>query len=226
MRLLVISLVLGLVGCGMAEQRHSTDNVYAPQGSDAGIAFHSSTGWVGAVPFLVESAAPDQVIEAAMQAAASWNDAVGHEVLVFSGVSESNRGESLYESLNDDLTIVYYEADWFDTTGKSKSTLATTVWENAPGSDQIIKGDIVLNAEVYMYQDSTEPAIDKEKSSYMVDTETVLLHEFGHLLGLDHVSEDDDAESIMHAKTFIGAYMYARNLSDDDVANIGSLYNK
>ena len=228
MRLFLISGLLSIqISCGVAEDRYHIDEYSAPNSDNdqTGVAFHSSTGWLGAVPFFVESAAPDQIIEASDAAALSWNDAVGREVLAFSGVTESNRGDALYGSLDDNLTVIYYENDWLNTTGKASTTLATTVWENAAGSDEIIKGDIILNGEIYQYQDSTVIPDESNETKYIVDTETVLLHEFGHLLGLDHVSTEDDEDSVMHPKTFIGPYMHARELSEGDIQNIKNLYD-
>ena len=223
---LLTALITLQVSCGVSQERYNIEESTIPSNTNdqLGVAFHSSTGWSQSVTFFVESQAPDQIVEAADLAATTWNDAAGYEVLSFSGIVESERGSSLYDSLDDTYTVIYYEEDWLDTTGKPSTTLATTVWENAPESDEIVKGDIILNSEIYLFQDSTMEAQDEDKKDLMVDTETVLLHEFGHLLGLDHVSVEDDEESVMHPKTFIGPYMHARELSEGDTLNIQDLY--
>ncbi|SME87905.1 matrixin family metalloprotease [Pseudobacteriovorax antillogorgiicola] len=227
---LLIFLVSIQMACGVAEERYHIDEETTPDSNtddQGGVAFHSSTGWTGSVTFFVEANAPDQIVEASENAAQTWNDAVGYNVLSFGGIAESDRGEELYTSLDDTMTVVYYEESWLDTTGKPSTTLATTVWENAAGSDEIVKGDIILNAEIYAYQDSTvvpDEDDEVESTSYVVDTETVLLHEFGHLLGLDHVTVDEDENSVMHPKTFIGLYMHSRELSEGDAFNIQELY--
>lgn len=221
-------LPLFFIGCGAIEERYSLDeNSEEPvKEANVGIAFHTATGWQNVVNFFVESNAPDQVVEASLAAADTWNDAIGYPLLRFSGVVEHDRGDSLYNSLDDSQTVIYYEQDWLKTTGKRTTTLATTIWENAAESDEIVKGDIILNAELYVYQDSTETAKDPSRTDYIVDSETVLLHEFGHLIGLDHIAEEDDEDSIMHTKTFIGAYIYSREVSASDQANIASLYDR
>ncbi len=219
-------VVYSLVSCGTAENRYHIDETSSQnQYAKSGIAFHSTTGWTSVVAFYVESQASDTIIEASVAAAETWNDAVGYEVLSFVGVTESERGDNLYDSLDDTDTIIYYEEEWIETTDKASTTLATTVWENAPSSDEIVKADIIMNAEVYLFQDATKSPLEPERSDFVVDAETVILHEFGHLLGLDHVSIDDDENSIMHAKTFIGPYMYTHSLSEGDTANIQELYN-
>lgn len=216
-----------LVGCGQApvqnsseESESKSDNIAADKGP-----FHSLTGWQSAVQFYVESEVPEQVFEASLAAAASWNDAVGDEVLVFQGVIESTRGSTLYSSLDDTATVIYFEDKWLETTSKPSSTLATTVWENDQASDRIIRGDIILNAEIYEFIDSSIEADEtKEIDKPVVDSETVILHELGHLLGLDHVLEESDPFSVMHARTFIGPNMHNRAPSQDDQFNIQSLY--
>lgn len=222
---LLSSLLMFQVSCGVSVARSHIDEYL--DGSDlrsnnVGSAFHTSTGWTEPTDFYVDSAASDQIIEASELAALSWNDSIGYDILSFAGLVESNRGESLYSSLDDDLVVVYTEDQWSTTTGKSSSTLATTVWENALDSDAIVKSDIILNTENYHYQNSTDMAETLEKE--VVDTETILVHEFGHLLGLDHVSVEQDDLSVMNPKTYIGLNVYSRELSEGDISNIQTLY--
>jgi hypothetical protein len=122
------------------------------------------------------------------------------------------------------MTMVYYEENWKASTGKADTTLATTVWENANGSDRIIKGDVILNGESYKFCDAMDYASMKGETLEIVDAETVLLHEFGHLLGLDHIDAEVDPDSVMHAKTYIGPSMSFRSLSRGDVENIRQVY--
>lgn len=225
---LLFILSIGLqTACGDFTERHHIDESIIKRNQPVrnNGPFHSLSGWPSPVSYYVEAKVPDRIIEASIAAADSWNDAVGYVVLDFVGIMESERGNELYSSLNDDLTLIYYEENWLNTTGKAVSTLATTVWENDRNTGSILRGDIILNAEVYLFQDSTAPALDETRKNYIVDSETVILHEFGHLLGLDHIDEAKDAYSVMHAKTFIGPYMHSRELSDGDRFNIRSIYN-
>jgi hypothetical protein len=177
------------------------------------------------VSYYIDDRVPDQVVEAAIAASQSWNDVLGKRVLDFVGIAKAPRSSDLYSSLDDSLTMIYHENNWQASTGKSSSTLATTVWENASGSDRIIKGDILLNAEVYSFCDALSREAMALPVERVVDAQSVLLHEFGHLLGLDHVDIESDPNSIMHARTYVGPNMSFRNLSTGDVANIHSVYN-
>ncbi len=186
--------------------------------------FHSYSGWQRAIEFYVEQKSSNQVLEAARDAANIWNDAVGRDVMTFAGSISSTRGESLYASLEDDFTVLYPVDNWIVSTGKTSTTLATTIWQNALDSDQIIKGDVLLNTEEYSFVDSMKATTSVVQGKTVVDSETVLLHEFGHLMGLEHTDVVADMDSIMHAKTFIGAKVTARVPSVMDVENLKSLY--
>jgi hypothetical protein len=225
--LIATALSITLLACGEAQNKRSIDENRSQNANVTPTAdgpFHSLTGWTEKVSYYIDDTAPDAVVEAGIKAAESWNDAMGREVLVFTGVAKMPRGDELYSSLDDTHTMIYFERNWKNTTGKADTTLATTVWENASGSDRIIKGDVILNGETYHYCDAMDVTRNLGADLELVDAETVLLHEFGHLLGLDHVDVEDDPESVMHAKTYIGPSMSFRSLSDGDVHNIRQVY--
>jgi hypothetical protein len=54
--------------------------------------------------------------------------------------------------------------------------------------------------------------------------ESLALHEVGHLLGLSHISEQDDKYSVMNPSLFIGEGMMTRRLSESDIDRIRSIY--
>lgn len=225
--LLPILIASQLVACGAASGKRNSISENPRGANSAGSsdsAFHSLVGWQKTVPYYISSEAPDEVVEAAQNAAETWGDAVGQVAMKFMGISVSSRGKDLYSSLDDETTFVYYEQNWSATTSKSTTTLATTIWENANDSDRIVRGDVILNAQTYTFLNSLNKIPKTVDEARVVDAETVLLHEFGHLLGLDHVAESADEDSIMHAKTFIGPGLSFRSLSDGDSNHIRSLY--
>ena len=227
-RLMVFFWCLLLTSCGVMDGiRHSTHDE-TTQYSQASLIgpFHSLDGWSKAVPFYIHEDVPSYLHDGIISAADSWNESVGYDVLSYAGISSSDRGNDLYSTLDDKQTVVYYELNWEESTGKAASTLATTVWQNSDFSDEIVRGDIIMNGEMYMFQDATWSPILEGSISVIADCESIILHEFGHLLGLQHVEEDDDSESIMHAQTFIGYNVYERELSFQDVNNIRQIYPK
>lgn len=214
-----------LNSCGAMEGiRHSTDeeNKYS-QASLTG-PFHSLSGWKKTIPYYIDSEVPDYLHGSIITAADTWNESIGYDLLSYGGISNVARGDSLYSSLDDSKTVIYYELDWTATTNKAVSTLATTVWQNSDYSDEIVRGDIIMNGEMYMFQDATWSPIIEGSISVIADCESILLHEFGHLIGLQHIEESVDNESIMHAQTFIGYNVYDRDLSSRDESNVRQIY--
>jgi len=228
LRLLLSVLIASqMVACGAAGGKRNSISESAKGSNSAATSdsgFHSLVGWQKTVPYYISSEAPDEVVEASQNAADTWGDAIGQVAMKFLGISVSSRGKDLYSSLDDESTFVYYEHNWTATTSKSSTTLATTIWENANDSDRIVRGDVILNAQTYTFLNALNDIPKTVDEARVVDAETVLLHEFGHLLGLDHITESADEDSIMHAKTFIGPGLSFRTLSDGDANHIRSLY--
>lgn len=223
-------LSLGLISaCGEKLQKSIDDGPGAASGQGAFSSgnIHSPGGWVNQIALYANQDVPDRIIEAINEASRVWNDAIGNELISYKGKITALPQVSLYNVLGDDRTVVYYDLNWTNHTAKSAGVLATTVWENSSSKQtEIIKGDIILNGEHFVFQDSTQDPIDPNRIYDVADTESVLIHEFGHLIGLDHVSEEEDIDSIMHPKTFVGLDIYSRILSEGDIERIQSIYSK
>ncbi|MGE0174123.1 MAG: matrixin family metalloprotease [Oligoflexales bacterium] len=219
-----LGIVLLVTACGNGQQFEISDEP-ASQTASVGAtssAFHNPNGWSQPVLFHLDSEVPEDLHAAIVQAAATWNEAIGHDVIIVDGTSSLPRSDTLYESLSDNETIVYYEPNWLATTAKPESVIATTIWENENGENgNIVRGDIILNAENYYFVDTTSEDLDFEDPRYFVDTETVVLHEFGHLLGLGHLEDDS---SVMNPYTTIGLGSTHRDLGKVDITNIRSIY--
>ena len=225
-KLITIVGLLSLQGCGLDSLRNSTHDVDSEGYSQSALTgpYHSLTGWNQIIPYYIHEDVPYYLHDAIISSADSWNESIGYDVLSYAGISSTGRGSNLYSSLDDQQTIIYYELDWTATTDKPSTTLATTVWQNSESSDEIVRADIIMNAEMYMFQDSTWSPILDDSVSVIADCESIMLHEFGHLLGLQHVAEEEDYDSIMHAQTYIGQNVYDRDPSMDDISNIRQIY--
>lgn len=216
--------------CGAGEQREISDRTIADREEAAELTespFHATRGWGGrSINLYVDALAPDHIVNATVNAAQTWNDAIGREVIKFRGRDTQTIVTDLYSPLADTRTTLFYVEKWAELTGKSEGVLGTTVWELAPGdSEQIVRADILLNAESYMYQDSQDAPLDVDAISLMVDSETVILHEMGHMLGSNHIDQSIDEDSVMHSHAMIGPNQYKRALSSQDIERIQELYN-
>jgi hypothetical protein len=216
------SFILMLTACGGAEQFQEESASQTASVGATGTAFHNPNGWNNGVVLHLDSGVPEDLRGAILEAAATWNAAIGQDVIVFEGESDLPRSDSLYGSLADGVTVTYYEPNWAETTEKSDSVIATTIWENEGDSDgYIVRGDVILNAENYHFVDATAEEQEYDETRYFVDTQTVVLHEFGHLLGLGHLDNDS---SVMNPYTTIGLGSTRRVLGEVDVTNIQSIY--
>ena len=225
---LMATLLISSLACGENNTRYSVDESIGDRGA-AEVVGHSLVdySWAGEVQLWSHKAMSAESVEGLLAAIETWNEAIGSDTLIYLGETTTGREQGLYSSLDDEKTVVYLESQWSSSTGKPLETLGTTVWEVSENDEsQIVKGDIILNGEHYFFDDAEqEPDSDEDLASGgLVDAETVLLHELGHLLGLRHVSAAEDPHSIMSPYTEIGYGDFHRALSEKDSAVIRQLY--
>ena len=234
--ILSASLFMIAVACGTAgykvpvdEETKGHKNVRAggrpaasaPKKKILGI--HSPAGWPQRpIEKWFGSSLTNSQKKAILEAASIWSAAT-REPLFKNGSTHDAIGDDfidLYSSLNDSITATYIDSDW-DKTGKPNRTLGTTIWINNQDGSGITHADIRLNGQVYAFGDTDTM---EEEDKPIVDLVTLALHEMGHLLGLSHVSEEEDPYSIMNPTMFIGRGMHARILSEGDIKRIQSIY--
>ena len=156
--------------------------------------------------FRTDSRMNEEQLTAVDQTFSIWNEAVGFRLLV-RGEVESQRPFQLYDSLNDEFNVIYLRYDQ-EETGKAPYVLGSTVWNNDDTSPEFVNGaDIHLNAGLYKLTDALKVEADRdedkskdaneadeleEKEEEVVDLISLLLHETGHALGLNHIDENCD----------------------------------
>ncbi|KAK1387309.1 hypothetical protein POM88_015487 [Heracleum sosnowskyi] len=95
---------------------------------------------------------------------------------------------------------------------KVQVLIGSQAWQEAA-----IVADVGNRAQVPVI--SHAASLVSPKLTHVIDLETVVLHEIGHLLGLDHSSMED---TIMYPSIPSGV---VKDLHDDDVRGIKALYN-
>ena len=144
-----------------------------------------------------------------------WNDALGFNILelVYSGTDVSVGVQPPYKSntfLEDNIFSLIFPTSWLEDIDNSVLALTSFSYR----SNRILHADILFNIQYFNF--STNQQIGT------LDLQSVLTHELGHLLGLSHVSESDDPQSIMNPK--LRAQELKRVLSDGDVSTIQERY--
>lgn len=143
--------------------------------------------------------------------AETWNDALGFEALriVFEGDNVVYSTASEY--LKDDIFSVAFPPKWINS---NTNILAATSYSFV--NNRIIHADVIFNME------GPFDFIVGTRAGINVDLQSVVTHEFGHLLGMEHVDSSDDPNSIMNPK--LGRNIIKRDLSNGDVERIQNRY--
>lgn len=197
--------------------------------SSPSFGIHAPSGWQKLpIEFYTGRNLNKDQVEQLRVAMATWEWTLGWkqgELFKYKGVQQDVSGDSfpdLYSSLEDGINGHYADFDW-SKTAKNVQVLATTIWANAENLQTAISGaDIRFNTENYHIGDSYYIMTDGKRE--VVDMLSLALHELGHLLGLNHIDENEDAHSVMNPRLFIGEGLAQRSLSPGDISRIQNIY--
>lgn len=119
---------------------------------------------------------PTEYRQAIISAAHQWDNAVGKTMLRISSSSEITNPYPR----KDDKNVIYWMTDWPSSESRTQGTTGV-YWIN----NQITEADIKINAKNFKY------FVEKPASYNEVNLESLMVHEFGHFLGLKHRESDD-----------------------------------
>jgi hypothetical protein len=126
------------------------------------------------VKMYVDSSVPTTYYPAIQAALDSWNNTRGHQLLQIEGWGIT--GHPTPE--RDGYSIIYWETTW-DPTVPNEQARTTIYWSGT----QIYEADMRINAYNFTFWSSSDTT-----NIQGVDLQSLVLHEFGHVLGLVHVT--------------------------------------
>ncbi len=129
------------------------------------------------VSFYVDQSVPTQYYASIQAAADSWNQKIGHTQIKIAGWTQKS-GSPAQDALN----VIYFMNTW-DANLSNEQARTTIYWSG----NRITEADMLIDARNFTFS-TTGP------QPGMVDFQSLVLHEFGHSLGLKHVTS---ATSVM-----------------------------
>ncbi len=160
--LLLSSALFGLNACGNARPEESCNFV---QNSSA-----QRVSWGDHTPvtLYVDRSFPAELFGAIEQAVEQWNSARGRGLIKIGGWINSSSGPA-----RDGANVIYWMSSW-EADRPYEQARTTVYW----AGDRIYEADIRVNAKNFRYSMGAYGGT--------VDVVSLLVHEFGHVLGLTH----------------------------------------
>lgn len=199
----LISLIC-LVACDGYKGRSANEDSSLKQcGGFAKNSFGQQLYWQPKFPIeiLINDSLPENLRTSVLDAVKQWNDATQFEVFVVSPTIDHSA-----VATEDKNNVIYWMADWNE--GNKALQASTNLYWTG---QETREADILLNAKYFKI--SSSPGNDE------IDFQSLLVHELGHIFGLDHI---EDKKSVMVSKLGFGEKR--RDPSDDDIKNLSCRY--
>jgi predicted Zn-dependent protease len=159
--------------------------------------------------------AGSDVLGAARRALRRWSDAANIQFVEVSTAVDSVNPSGAGDGINLITVSASATNDAFTNPNGQQRLGRTRIIFDSAG--RIIEADLAINPRVSFSTDGT---------SNTYDLESTLVHELGHLLGLDHSGVVGATMQPRQGLNFIDPAHTMRTLSDDDLAGIRSIYGQ
>lgn len=162
----LIAVTVALQACGTKKQAEESCN-FVQNGE------LQRVSWGAQVPVVlyVDRSVPSVYFDAISASVVEWNRRVGREVMKIGGWAVDAGGVPTQDGQN----VIYMMNSWEPE--KTNEQARTTVYW---AGDRIYEADIRINDQNFDFSWGVDPELNK------VDMESLMLHEFGHVMGLSH----------------------------------------
>ncbi len=161
--------------------------------------------WKGSIPanMIIHKSVPAKYDADIISAANRWNTAKGRTLITVT------RDNSFAETTgNDRKNVIFWSLDWDSTNTKEQARTMTNT-----DLSRIIDADIKINAKSFSYALSTQTV-----GTSSVNLESLILHEMGHVLGLQHF----DTNGVM--STLLPSGKLRFDISGDELSELSCEY--
>ncbi|MBX9767453.1 MAG: matrixin family metalloprotease [Bdellovibrionales bacterium] len=209
----VIATVLlgfGLVACGTKlEPEEPCNFVQNSQGQ--------RVSWKGArpIPLYIHESVPPEYHSAIVRAMANWETSVGEPLFRIVGFKTGEVAPK-----RDDTNVIYWMNSWQEDRANEQAR-TTIYWVG----DEIQEADVYVNDKNFeFFSGDMARCVSSNTTSCnipsrQVDFESLLVHEFGHVLGLQH---NDAHPSVM--ATYLRPEQTRRKIESEDVGSLKCEY--
>lgn len=201
-RNIITSLLVALVVSSCAKRPEPQDSCGFVQNQDL-----QRVSWKGDVPvyIYIHEGFPSQYRFVVQNAVNQWNRVAGRTILAVGGIVNGTNAPNSMERRN----VIYWRTDGWDPNKPLEQGRTTIHWE----STKIFKADMIINAYSITYSatSSVQPGT--------VDLESLIVHELGHVLGLNHNNSDG---SVMAEK--LPTSTARRSVLSQDAQNLNCEY--
>jgi len=148
--------------------------------------YQQRVSWKAALPIRIalDESVPEEAIPSVYQSIAAWEMALGRKLFEVIGRVKS-AGPA-----RDGVNVIYFLDSWSEfQDGEQARTVIS--WRG----DWVNEADIAINSGKFAFRYGDE--VHSEEGKKVLDSESLLTHEFGHVLGLGH---NDIESSVMNSK--------------------------
>ncbi len=161
--------------------------------------------WKGSMPvnMIIHKSVPEKYDSDIISAANRWNSAVGRTLITVTRDNSFSEGPG-----KDRKNIIFWSLDWDSADAKEQARTMTNT-----DLSRIIDADIKINAKSFNYS-LTSQAL----ASSAVNLESLVLHEMGHVLGLQHF----EGSGVM--SVYLAGGKLRLNLSSEELSELSCEY--